>query len=83
MGDVQLLTRSEAARKARISPTTLGKLIRSDRGPTVTRIGRRLFVRSEHLVSWIDRCAEPHEPDPATMFPAADATAPLPLVPTP
>ncbi len=73
MSDVQLLTYGEAAQKARISASTLGKLIRSDRGPVVTRIGDRVFVRPEHLSSWLDRCAEPPEPDPATLFPAAGA----------
>ncbi len=73
MGDVQLLTRGEAAQKARISASTLGKLIRSDRGPVVTRIGGRVFVRPEHLASWIDRCADPSTPDPTTLFPAAEA----------
>ena len=73
MSDVQLLTRGEAARKARISASTLGKLIRSDRGPVVTRIGGRLFVRPEHLESWIDRCAESPDPDPATLFPVPSA----------
>ncbi|MGI4943359.1 MAG: helix-turn-helix domain-containing protein [Janthinobacterium lividum] len=73
MSDVQLLTRGEAAQKARISPSTLGNLIRSGHGPTVTRIGGRIFFRPEHLVSWLDRCAELHEPDPATLFSASEA----------
>lgn len=75
MSDVQLLTRGEAAQKARISLVTFGKLIRADRGPVVTRIGRKQFVRPEHLLNWLDRCAEPREPDPATMFPAAAPAA--------
>ena len=75
MGDVQLLTRGEAAQKARISASTLGNLIRSGHGPVVTRIGGKVFVRPEHLFSWIDRCAEPLAPDPATLFPAAEANA--------
>ena len=73
MSDVQLLTRGEAAQKARISLATLGKLIRTDRGPVVTRIGHKVFVRPEHLASWLDRCAEPAEPDPATLFPVPAA----------
>lgn len=73
MTDALLLTRPEVAERARISVKTLGKLIRSDRGPVVTRIGGRVFVRPEHLSSWLDRCAEPSVPDPATLFPAAEA----------
>ena len=73
MSDIQLLTRGEAARQARISPSTLGNLIRSGHGPVVTRIGGKVFVRPEHLSSWLDRCAEPLAPDPATLFPAIEA----------
>ena len=63
----------EAAERARICPRTLAKLISANRGPIVTKIGRKQFVRPEHLSSWLDRCAEPPEPDPAMLFPAAGA----------
>lgn len=72
MTDVCLLTRVEAAERVRICPRTLRRLISENRGPIVTKIGRKQFVRPEHLVAWIDRCAEPHNPDPATLFPAQE-----------
>ena len=49
-----LLTIDEVAAKARISVRTLYRLIATGRGPNVTEIGARRFVREDHRVAWME-----------------------------
>ena len=48
-----LLTRQEAADRARISTVTLRKLIQAGRGPNLTIIGGKSFILEGELGSWI------------------------------
>ena len=51
-----LLTGDEAAERARISARLLDQQIAAGTGPIVTRIGRRVLVRSDALQQWMERC---------------------------
>lgn len=53
-----VLTRREAATRARISLRLLDKLIAAGTGPTVTRIAGRVLIREQHLAEWLDGCAQ-------------------------
>lgn len=55
-----LLTRAEAAERARVSSATLSRYVANGRGPTVTRIGRKVLFRADHLNAWLDRFAGPN-----------------------
>jgi excisionase family DNA binding protein len=48
-----VLTRDEAARLARISPRHLDRLIATDAGPTVTRLGRRVLLPADAFHEWV------------------------------
>jgi predicted DNA-binding transcriptional regulator AlpA len=61
-----LLTRAEAAQKARMSPRTLDLQVKAGTGPAVTRIGGRVLFCSDEFESWVRR---------QTVQPAADARA--------
>ena len=50
----QMFTRKEAAEQARISPRFLDMQIKAGCGPDVTRIGRRVLVRSDAFQAWIE-----------------------------
>ncbi len=56
--DFELLTKSEAAERVRITPRFLQKRIAAGDGPELTRIGRRVLVRSDRLQSWLERHTE-------------------------
>ncbi len=52
----EVLTKSEAAERARISRRQLDYQIRAGAGPAVTRIGGAVRVRSDELQAWLERC---------------------------
>ena len=52
-----LSTLDEVAASARISVRTLYRLIATGRGPVVTEIGGKRFVREEHRIAWLDASA--------------------------
>ncbi len=54
-----LLTKREAARAARICVRQLELLVKAGRGPTVTRLGGKFLVRSDHLEKWVESMAQP------------------------
>lgn len=54
-----VLTKEEAADRARISRRMLDKQIRAGTGPAVTRIGGSVRVRSDELEAWLLRCTVP------------------------
>ena len=58
---MELLTLDEAARKLRVCGRTLSRLAARGEGPALTRIGRRVFVRADHLAAWIERCSSDDE----------------------
>jgi hypothetical protein len=51
-----ILTKPEAAAKARIHLRSLERRIEDGSGPRLTRIGRRVLIREDHLAEWLDRC---------------------------
>ena len=53
--DFEILSKDEAARKARISRRFLDKCIKAGEGPEVMRIGTRALVRSDALQAWLER----------------------------
>ena len=55
----RFLTLEEVATATRISPRTLAGLLGSGSGPIVTAIGKRRFVRADHLCEWIEAAAQP------------------------
>lgn len=52
----QILTKTEAAERAKISRRQLDCQIRAGRGPAVTKIGGSVRVRSDVLEEWLERC---------------------------
>lgn len=52
---MDLLTIDECAARLRISVRTLQRLIADGRGPVLTRIGGKVFVRVDQLTGWIER----------------------------
>jgi excisionase family DNA binding protein len=61
-----ILTKDEAAERARISRRQLETQIRAGKGPAVTLMGGAQRVRSDELEAWLKRC---------TKSPAADRVA--------
>jgi excisionase family DNA binding protein len=55
----EILTRDEAAKKARISTRYLDQQIAKGAGPAITRIGGRVLVRTDALQDWLDQCTGP------------------------
>jgi hypothetical protein len=53
-----LLTRAEAAARARISVRTLQKLYRQGRGPVFTRIGGQIFFAEQDVTFWLQSLRE-------------------------
>lgn len=53
-----LLTKREAADRARISERNLERRIKLGTGPKVTRIGRRVLIRAGDYATWIDAQAK-------------------------
>jgi len=53
----ELLTKSEAAKRARITERTLDRHIAAGSGPILVRIGRRVLVRADDMRAWIDQHA--------------------------
>ncbi len=51
----EILTTAEAAQRARITPRFFQKRIAAGDGPDLTRIGRRVLVRSDALQAWLER----------------------------
>ena len=54
MPDLALLTLDETAGRARISLRALLRFIAEGRGPVVTKLGARTFVREDHYATWIE-----------------------------
>lgn len=59
----EVLTKAEAAERARISRRQLEYQIAAGRGPAITRIGGSVRVRSDVLEAWLERCtaAQPQQ----------------------
>lgn len=55
----EVLTKDEAAERARISRRQLDYQIKAGAGPAVTRIGGSVRVRSDELQAWLERCTVP------------------------
>lgn len=55
----EVLTKDEAASKARITRKALERRIRLGEGPAVVRIGGQVRVRSDELENWLRRCTVP------------------------
>jgi excisionase family DNA binding protein len=53
--DFEVLTKDEAASRARITRRFLDKRIKAGEGPDVLHIGRRALVRSDALQTWLER----------------------------
>ncbi len=53
--DFEVLTKNEAASRARITRRFLDKRIKAGEGPDVLHIGRRALVRSDALQAWLER----------------------------
>lgn len=51
----EVLTKDEAAGRARISRRYLDKLVKAGDGPEILHIGRRALVRSDALQAWLER----------------------------
>ena len=60
-----VLTKEEAADRARISRWMLDKQIRAGTGPAVTRIGGSVRIRDDELQAWLERCTAPSSSHPA------------------
>ena len=71
----QMFTRKEVAEQARISPRFLDMQIKAGCGPDVTRIGRRVLVRSDAFQAWIEKLTAQSRDNEA---PAAAEVAPMP-----
>jgi hypothetical protein len=54
-----LLTKAEVVERLRITPRCFNYLMARKTGPTITRIGRKVCVRTDHLTAWLDNCADP------------------------
>jgi hypothetical protein len=48
-----LLTKREAAGRARVCQRSLEKLIAQGRGPVITRVGGKILITGDHLDAWI------------------------------
>ncbi len=55
----EVLTKDEAASRARISRRFLDKRIKAGDGPQVFHIGRRALVRSDALQAWLEQLTVP------------------------
>lgn len=53
--DFEVLTKDEAASRARITRRFLDKRIKAGEGPDVLHIGRRALVRSDALQAWLEQ----------------------------
>ncbi|NPD68282.1 helix-turn-helix domain-containing protein [Lichenicola cladoniae] len=53
-----LLTKREAAERARVHVVTLNTLIRSGHGPAVTRLGGKALIREDSLQAWLEASTE-------------------------
>ncbi len=52
----ECFTINQAAAVANISSRTLMRQLANRSGPAVTKIGRRVVVRSDMLQAWLERC---------------------------
>lgn len=52
----EVLTKDEAAERARISRCHLDYQIKAGTGPAITQIGCCVRVRSDALQAWLERC---------------------------
>lgn len=57
----EVLTKDEAAGRARISRRFLDKQIKAGIGPAVFHIGKRALVRSDALQAWLESLAPPQQ----------------------
>ena len=56
-----LLTKREAAERARVHVATLNSLIRNGQGPALTCIGGKTLIREDRLTAWLDAVTtDPH-----------------------
>lgn len=51
----EILTKEEAASRAKISPRFLHKQIKDGIGPATFQLGRRVLVRSGALQAWLEK----------------------------
>jgi hypothetical protein len=54
-----LLTRQEAAARVRVGVRTFDALLATAKGPTIVRIGRRVFVAEGDLDRWLAQQRQP------------------------
>jgi len=50
---MRLLTRAEAAKRARVCVRTLDTILARPNAPRVTRIGRRILIHESSLAEWV------------------------------
>ncbi len=62
-------TIDQAAAVANISPRTLKRRLANRSGPAVTKIGRRVVVRSDMLQAWLVRCTAAEAGDDREVLP--------------
>ena len=55
----EVLTKDEAAERARISRRHLDYQIKAGTGPAVTQIGGAVRIRDDELQAWLERCTVP------------------------
>ena len=53
-----LLTKREAAARARVSERTFERILANGTGPAATRIGSRVLIREDYLADWLDTHTE-------------------------
>ena len=73
----EMLTKDEAAERARISRRKLDMQIRAGTGPVTTLIGARRLVRSDMLAEWLERCTQPQPARARDVAVAGDSGAAL------
>jgi hypothetical protein len=54
-----LMTKREVVAHLRITERAFNHHMARGTGPTITRVGRKVYVRADHLRAWLDNCADP------------------------
>ncbi|WP_029604975.1 helix-turn-helix domain-containing protein [Kozakia baliensis] len=49
----KLISVDEASVLARVAPRTMRRYISENAGPTITRVGGRVFIQEKHLREWL------------------------------
>ena len=64
--DFEVLTKTEAADRARISPKLLNRHIKAGTGPALLRIGACVRIRSDSLQQWLESLTAQQMPSTGT-----------------